>query len=344
MKISLSIILLCFLLTTEAISQNVNWKVDIFSFFDNTEFGHSLIQIPQTMSGTQLAPELGISWDAVHRVSVGINLLHEFGSAKAIDKFYPTAYYEFDKKPFRFIMGAFPRRYVLEKYPRIFFQDSITYYRPNINGIFWEIHNDQNYFNLWLDWTSRQSPAMREAFFMGLSGKYNFGIFYFQHFGYMFHFAGIMNPVIDEALHDNGLFLTSAGVDLNELTILDKLNVNAGWVAGLERARSEQTGWLKHNGLLIEARVEYKKVGIFNSFYTGGSQMAFYSDHSNELYWGDPVYRAKTYNRSDLYINFISNKIVNINLTYSLHFVENRIYHEQLLKASFNLNNFSFLK
>ena len=340
MKISLWIILLCFLLTTEAISQNVNWKVDIFSFFDNTEFGHSLVQIPQTMAGTQLAPELGLSWDSVHMANAGVNLLHEYGSGKVIDKFYLTAYYEFDKKPFRFIMGAFPRSYAIEKYPRIFFQDSITYYRPNINGIFWEIHNNKNYFDLWLDWTSRQSPTKHEAFFMGFSGKYNMGIFYLQHFGYMFHFAGVMKPVVDEALHDNGLFLTSAGVDLNGMTIFDKLNVNAGWVAGLERARSEQTGWLKHNGLLIEARVEYKKVGIFNSFYKGGSQMSFYSEHSNELYWGDPIYRAKTYNRSDLYINFISNKIVNVRLTYSLHFAENRIYHEQSLKASFNLNNF----
>lgn len=340
MKASLWIFLLCFLLTTKTIAQDINWKVDLFSFFDNTEFGRSKVQVPQTMAGTQLAPEFGIRWDSLHSVSVGVNLLHEFGSNKAIDKFSPTAYYEFNRKQFRFLMGAFPRNYVIEKYPRIFFQDSITYYRPNINGIFWEVHKNQNYFNVWLDWTSRQSPTRHEAFFMGFSGKYNIGVFYLQHFGYMFHFAGVMNPVVQEALHDNGLFLTSAGVDLAGMTIFDKLNVNAGWVAGLEDARSEQTGWLKHYGLLVEARVEYKGVGIFNSFYKGASQMAFYNDHSNELYWGDPIYRAKTYNRSDLYINFIHNKVVNLKLVYSLHFVENTMYHEQSLKATFNLNNF----
>ena len=102
MKASLWIFLLCFLLTTKAIAQDINWKVDLFSFFDNTEFGRSKVQIPQTMAGTQLAPEFGIRWDSLHRVNVGVNLLHEFGSNKAIDKFYPTAYYEFNRKQFRF--------------------------------------------------------------------------------------------------------------------------------------------------------------------------------------------------------------------------------------------------
>jgi hypothetical protein len=340
MKILFRIILFFLLLTTEGISQKVNWKVGLFSFFDNTEFGNSLVQIPQTMAGVQLAPEIGITWDTVHRVNAGVNLLHEFGSDMAVDKLYPTAYYEFNKRPFSFIMGAFPRIYAIEKYPRIFFQDSITYYRPNMNGIFWEIHNSRDYLNLWLDWTSRQSPTMHEAFFMGFSGKYNMGIFYIQHFGYMFHFAGVMDPVVDEALHDNGLFLTSAGIDLAGKSFFDKLELNAGWVIGLDRARSDQTGWLAHNGLLVEARAEYKRIGIFNSFYTGDSQMSFYNDHSNELYWGDPIYRAETYNRSDFYINFINNKIVSTKFVYSLHFAENTVYHEQSLKVFFNLNNF----
>jgi hypothetical protein len=340
MKISFWALLFCVFFTSEAIAQDIIWKAYVFNFFDNTEFGRSRIQIPQTMAGTQFAPELGIKWDSVHSVNAGVNLLHEYGSGNAIDKFYPVAYYFFDKKPFRFIMGAFPRSYVLEKYPRIFFQDSTSYYRPNINGLLWEIHKEKNYFNVWLDWTSRQSPVKHETFFMGWSGRYNLGIFYIQHFGYMFHFAGVMHPVVEEPLHDNGMLLTSAGITLDKITIFDKLDLNAGWVVGLEDARALNTGWLKHNALLVETRVEYKKVGIFNSFYKGAGQMTYYSTLSNQLYWGDPIYRAKTYNRSDLYINFINNKVVNVKFIYSLHFAEDRMYHEQSLKASFNLNNF----
>lgn len=339
-KIPLLILLLNLFLNKEVIPQKINWKAEIYSFFDNTEFGRSKFQIPQTMAGTRIAPEIGLRLDSNNRISGGVNLLHEFGSNKTVDDLALTAYYEFDKKPFRFMMGAFPRNYVLEKYPRIFFQDSLKYYRPNINGLFWEIHKNSNYLNVWLDWTSRQTQARHEAFFMGFSGKLNYGIFYIQHFGYMFHFAAVMKPVVDEALHDNGLFLTSAGIDLSEKTGLNKLDFNIGWVAGLERARSELPGWQKHNGLLFESRIEYKIIGLFNSFYSGGSQMKFYNDHGNELYWGDPIYRATTYNRSDFYINFIRIEKVRVRLSYSLHFTENRIYHEQSLTASFDLNKF----
>jgi hypothetical protein len=340
-KMKNGILLLIFLLiTTTGISQEKLWKVDIFSFFDNTEFRHSAVQIPQTMSGIRFAPELGLSWDSVHNVDIGINVLHEFGSKKAIDNFSPVIYYTFDKAPFRFYMGAFPRKNAVEEYPRIFFQDSISYYRPDINGLFWEFYRNNNYINVWLDWTSRQSQTIRETFFMGFAGRYNLGFLYLQHFGYMFHFAGKKNPIADEPLHDNGLFLTSLGLDFAKATNFEKLEANAGWVVGLERSRGDQTGWFFEPGILLEAKIEYKGIGIFNSFYKGHSQMKYYNIHTNELYWGDPVYRAKTYNRSDMYINFLNNNTVNIKFIYSLHFVENKVYSEQLLKVIFDLNNF----
>ncbi len=326
--------------SNDCLSQEKKWQVGLFSFFDNTEFGQSSVKIPQTMSGVHFLPEVGLSWESTHSVNVGFDLLYEFGSSDPIDYFYPTAYYSFDKKPFRFLMGAFPRKATLDNYPRLFFQDSISYYRPNINGLFWEYRKDQGYLNLWLDWTGRMSKTTREAFFMGLSGKYNPGILYIQHFAYMYHFAGYKDPSVDEPYHDNGMLLTSFGIDLSGKTALTRLDANAGWAVGLDRSRADQTGWIVHNGILVETTVEYKFIGIFNSFYKGDEQMEFYNDHGNDLYWGDPVYRAGTYNRADLYVNFIKNKIVSTRFTYSLHFMESKVYHEQMLKVSFNINNY----
>jgi hypothetical protein len=283
MKSPLRIILLFFLISAEGISQKPTWNVGLYPFFDNTEFGHSAIQIPQTMAGVRFAPGVGLQFDSIQSINIGINILHEFGSDKAIGDFFPTAYYEFDKKPFRFLMGAFPRKFALERYPRIFFQDSLTYYRPNINGILWEYSRKQLLLSLWLDWTSRQSHEMHEAFFMGFSGKFKPGVFYVQQFTYMFHFAGKMNPVIDEALHDNGVLLTSAGLDFSGKTIFDRLEINGGWIVGLDRARSDGTGWIVHHGFLSEAMIEYKQIGLFNTFYSGEGQMYYYNDHDNEL-------------------------------------------------------------
>jgi hypothetical protein len=338
-KSTLCILITLILFSSETYSQKKDWRVDVFSFFDNTEFGRSAVKIPQTMAGVIVAPEAGVVWDTLNKVNIGVNLLHEFGSPKAIDRFYPTAYFESVRGPLRFMMGAFPRSRAIENYPRLFFQDSIAYYRPNINGIFTEYRKGENYFNVWLDWTGRQSKTVNEEFFIGFSGRYKYGIFYLQHYGAMFHYAGKMDPVVEEPLHDNLLFLTSAGIDLAGKTCFSKLEANAGWVIREERSRLENSGWISSNGFLVETRVEYKCLGLFNTFYKGDNMMHYYSELGNKLYWGDPAYRSKSSDRADLYIRFLNSKTVSLDLTYSLTFMESRVYHEQMLKLIVNLNS-----
>jgi hypothetical protein len=319
-------------------AQEIVWKANVRSFFDNTEFGGSQVQMPQTMAGVHLAPELGLSLKGKHRIFAGIDLLHEYGSNKAVDFYDPVIYYEFAGQPFRFYAGAIPRRLVLDRYPRMFFQDSIANYRPTINGVFWEYGANDSYANVWLDWASRQTHTRHESFFMGWSGRYRHGLFYAQHFGYMFHFAGMMAPEIRESIHDNGLILSSIGIDLAGKTGFEKLETNIGWSMGIERDRGIGV-WHKPQGILSEIKVEYGGVGVFNTYYKGDNQQAYYSDHGNELYWGDPIYRSKEYDRMDLYISFIQTEAVKLRFIYSLHLTEKQLYHEQAFYATFNLDN-----
>jgi hypothetical protein len=334
------LVLLAFIsFATLCFSQKLEWGVALTPFFDNTEFGGSKAEIDQTMAGTRLAPEIGMSFDTIHRVHVGVALLQEFGSTKTVDSYYPIAYYEYNLAPFKFCMGAFPRDSVTGDYPRVFFQDSIGYYRPLINGLVWKIYNNHSHMKVWLDWTGRQSETKREAFFMGWAGKTQKGVLYLQHFGYMFHYAKMKNAPDSQYIHDNGLALTSVGIDLAKKTGFEKLNIDAGWLLGLEDDRGT-SGWLKHNALMVQANVEYKGLGISNSFYYGAKQMAFYKEENNSLYWGEPIYRNSNYNRTDLYIKFIESDNVNIKFVYTLHAAEGTVYHEQGLYASFNLNNY----
>jgi len=326
-----------FFFPIEGFSQEIGWRTKISYFFDNSEFAHSDVIIPQTMSGVHLAPELVFEYDSLHSIVAGADLLHEFGSDGFIDKLTPTAYYQFKKEDFRFVMGAFPRGMVLEKYPRFFFQDSIGYYRPNMNGLALVYDNKTLKGNLWLDWASRQSYTDREAFFVGFSGEYNRGIIFAKNFSYMYHFAGVMEPTHFEALHDNILSITSIGVDLSGLTFVDQLSVSAGWAVGLDRARSGGSDWLAHNGLYCEIAASYRWVGVLNSLYIGSPQMYYYGIYNNELYWGDPFYRAGSYNRTDLYINFLDRDFGTIKLLYSLHVCEGELYQQQVLKLSFNI-------
>lgn len=295
--------------------------------------------MPQTMAGVRFAPEIGLAWDSIHRIHVGINALHEFGSNMGIDAVSPIAYYQYDRAPFRFYMGAFPRETAVGNYSRFFFQDSISYYRPNINGILWQIYNKKANFDVWLDWTGRQSPTAHETFYIGMAGRYKMGLLYLQHMGYMFHYAGVMNPAVPEALHDNGMYLTSIGIDLAKKTGFEKLDINFGWAVGVEDARGE-VEWQKHNGFMMDTKIEYRGIGILNSFYKGAGQMSFYADHGANLYWADPIYRASTYNRTDLYLRMFQSEKLKIKFEYSLHFVENKVYHEQSLKVTANINNY----
>ncbi|MDR2474651.1 MAG: hypothetical protein LBD45_02220 [Bacteroidales bacterium] len=320
-------------------AQELLWKAGVYSFFDNNEFSGSSVQTSQTMAGVHLAPEVGIAWNRKFRVLVGIDLMHELGSEKMFAFCDPVIYCEMDAKPFRFRMGAFPRKDVLEKYPRMFIQDSIANYRPVMQGFFWEHYSDIHFMNIWLDWTGRQSETTREAFFMGWSGKYQLGIAYAQHFGYMRHFAFSLKHDDSESLHDNGLLLTSLGVDLASLAEFEKLDVNVGWSVGLERDREDRL-WHRPQGFLSELKVEYRGLGLFNTYYKGNRQQFFYEKHRSNLYWGDPIYRSSEYNRSDIYIQFLKNKAMDIKFIYSLHFTEKNIYHEQALYATFDMNNF----
>ena len=340
MKNSCIIVLFLVILKVPAFSQELLYQVGLHSFFDNNEFAKSSIGASQTMAGVHIAPQIGVGLDNKSRIFAGIDAMHEFGSDKTFGYHDLIAYYELDNKPFRFYIGAFPRQLALDKYPRFFFQDSINNYRPVMNGLFWEIYSQKgSYMNIWLDWTSRQTYTKHEAFFMGWSGRYNWNVLYGQHFGYMYHYATSKDPAAHTYVHDNGRLWTALGVDLSSKTPLDILDINAGWAVGLERDRGTGAGWIYPQGILSEIKAEYRGVGVFNTFYRGGSQDKFYDEYGNQLYWDDKLYRAKQYDRLDGYIYFLKTNNITLKFIFSLHFLESRMFTEQQFYATFDLDN-----
>ncbi|MCU0457363.1 MAG: hypothetical protein MUE74_13785 [Bacteroidales bacterium] len=342
-KLSLTLFL-SILIVFRLASQDFFWKASLFSFFDNLEFAGSEVKKSQTMAGVMAAPEIGLKWDSAHSIAGGVSIIHEFGSQDVFDKIYPIAYYQYNSLPFTFLMGAFPRTLAGENYPRMFFQDSVGYYRPNINGLFFQYHPRRGYVNAWLDWTGRQSETVREAFFIGICGRYWYRNLYASHHSYMFHYASRLDPVIHQPLHDNMLFLTSLGWDLSQSTSLTKLDLNAGWVLSLERERTGNAGWISGNGILVELCAEYNFAGILNTLYIGKEMMSFYGEHGNRLYWGDPVYRAGNHDRLDMYIKFLRRERTDIRLTWSVHVMEGLVYNEQMLKVSIDIQKPGRLK
>jgi len=321
-------------------SQDILYKIGLHNFFDNNEFAGCPVGFSQTMAGVHFAPQIGLGLDSVHRIFVGVDAMHEYGSTQAIGYYDPIAYYEYAGKVFRFDMGAFPRAMALDKYPLFFIQDSINNYRPIMNGVFWEFTpQDGDYINTWLDWTSRQTYTRRETFYAGWSGRYHWKVLYGQHFGYIYHFASNANPDDHTPVHDNGRIWTALGVNLASKTPFDKLDFNAGWAVGLERDRAAIDKWIALQGLLLELRVEYRGIGIFNTFYRGASQYKYYDAYGSQLYWGDRLYQATHYDRLDMYVTLMKTSNVFLKFSFTLHFVDSGMFAEQQFTATYDLDN-----
>jgi hypothetical protein len=326
---------------SQDLSKNIEWNVDMFGFADNREY-RGTVQIPQSMMGSRVAPGIGIVWDEYNHIRIGVDGLHEFGSNNGIDNLTYTAYYLYDWKPFKLYFGDFPRKYALSNFPKAFFYDSLMYYRPNINGLFWQYEKKQNNFSVFLDWTSRQTDTRRETFIIGASGYYQKGVFFAEFQDYMSHHAGtaIWDP--NDHIHDNGLFHADLGLDFREQTGLDTLYINAGVLQGEERRRGdESTGWQTPTGVMIEGNISWQGFGIKNTFYSGQGLMVYYKtpDNTQQLYWGDPFYQAKLYNRTDLSWHLIKSNRVNASFILSFHYVQNIISQQQQFLVTINLDN-----
>jgi hypothetical protein len=71
--------------------------------------------------------------------------------------------------------------------------DTLRYYRPNVEGLLTRFKNSHFTETVWIDWVSRQTNVDREQFLFGFSGKYQpslDGPFYVSHYFFLLHDAG----------------------------------------------------------------------------------------------------------------------------------------------------------
>lgn len=332
MRIKLIFIVL-FFITLRISAQEVEGSLDLHTFADNREYAKSS-RFSQTIFGVRLSPELGLLLDSAHRIRVGFNALHEFGSSKFTDKIEPVVYYEFDKQNWNFYMGVFPRHKLLSDYPRAVLADTFNYYRPNVEGMLLKYENQYWRQLLFIDWTSRQTATDRENFIFGLSGRFKKGLFFVSHYAMMLHNAGPAIPIPGDHLEDNGALAVKAGLDLSGRTFLDSLTVNVGGLMSFERVRTIG-GWNTPKGLLLELQMEYRRFGVTNSFYNG---------ERHSIKYGDQFYTAKTYNRTDLSWRPKLYRGLEGQFTLSFHFLEGVIDSQQAFGIRYSISGSKSLR
>lgn len=313
--------------TLPGFAQQLEGNLNLHSFMDNREYAHSN-RFSQTIFGTRFSPEVGLLVDSVHRIRIGLNALHEFGSSKFTTKVDPVIYYQYEKKNWDFLIGAFPRHNLLDDYPRAIFKDTLAYFRPNVEGMLVKLNTGRGHQTIWIDWTSRQTDIDRETFLFGLSGIYKPGILFLSHYAMMFHNAGPGIDIPGDHIQDNGAAAVKLGFDLSHKTFLDSLTFNTGALMSFERTRSIG-GWSTPVGLLLEMHAGYKQFGLTNSFYTG---------QGHNLIYGDGFYTARNYNRADFTYTPIRYKNIEGQFIFSFHFLEGVIDNQQAFSLRYNLS------
>ena len=262
-------------------------------FLDNHEY-KDFIDRSHTYSGTRTELDLGLNLDSLHHFIVGVNAIHEFGAIPFFLKVDPVAYYKFESKSWLFNAGEFPRKGLIDNYPRAMLNDTLQYYRPNVEGLLARYQNHHFMETGWIDWVSRQTNTEREQFLFGAEGKYLpwlSGPFYITHFFFLEHNAGAAILLPNDHIQDNGAAQIRLGLDFTKKQhLLDSLSFEAGVMASLERTRGVD-GLQTPKGFVSSIYASFGHFAAYNEYYIGqGSNINF----------GDSFYSKHFYNRLDL--------------------------------------------
>ena len=321
-------------------SQEFKWNTELNFFFDNTEFAKSKFAIDQTMAGVALTQEFGWKFDNKHYIMGGVDAMKSLGGEKIVNDFHFLAYYQLKDENTLFKVGSFHRHDLLDDYSNFFFQDSISFYKHTMEGIYFMKGNETQFMKLWLDWTGLQSETERESFLVGASGFKKFGKLFFTDFqSYMFHYATTRPNPIGFTVTDNLQAQLSVGLNYANNSGVNKLLVSAGVLSGFERDRVDMQNYGTPTGGVARLDFDYRGFGTENLFYYGQQRMILYYRHTNNMYWGNPFLRSSTYIQNKLYWNFINTDYVKGQLAARTHYSEGKIYVEQLLTLSASINN-----
>lgn len=315
------LVILPVLITFWANSQNFEYQVLFEGIGDNREyFNH--IAYPQTILGARGAFEIGVKFEN-HRLRGGLSQLQEFGSDIDAQKPKLTLYYQFKNEQNEFLFGAFPRRDKID-FPLAMLTDTLLYYRPNIEGIFDEIHWDWGHQNLFIDWISRQTDFNSEIFTAGTSGEIFSNNLFLQNYILLTHDAV---PIIEDPqyqIEDYIGFALQAGIRTSEDSKFYGY-LKVGVLSSNFRERDISYVFQNATSFLAETKVKYKNFGLKSVLSSGGSHRFAY---------GDLFYRAKNYWRTDLIWYFINHEKVKANFNYSFHIINwNDLNQQQQLSV-----------
>ncbi|MFZ5941851.1 MAG: hypothetical protein ACOYXB_14880 [Bacteroidota bacterium] len=302
-------------------AQVPDWYLRFDQIMDNREYFTDYAW-PQTILGARLNAGATFSRDSVHFLSAGLNYMYEYGGKLNGVPLTADLFYHYRGKHLKMWFGSFPRRDKLD-YPLVLLNDTLNYYRPNIEGglVRWE--GEAGYLQAWADWTSRQTEVVKETFLAGMEGLVRKGIWLASGHIYMYHRASTVNNVTHEPIRDNGGGALFTGLDLSRNCPLDHLVLDGGIVGSYDRVRPDPYGFAW--GGMLRLKAEYRFIGL---------QMVYYRGDPQVLAYGDTFYRSGNYLRSDIYFRLFRKFGLDARAGLSLHLAGGDLNNSQQLLIS----------
>ncbi len=322
------IVLLLFILnlfSLKSLAQTFEWSTGFQGFFDNREYFNEF-SFDQTIFGARVFADAGFALDDHNRFRAGLNYLYEFGSKGDIIPPDITLYYNAQKGPMKFYIGAFPRMALIH-HPLILLTDTLNYYRPNVEGMYVEFKKGWFTHNLWIDWTGRQTADRRETFLLGGTGHFGNKLLFYEHNFIMYHFAAPAIPIPDDHLRDNGGITAVLGLNLSSRVPIDSAVISSGVAISYDRLRNvydtrTAAGWYS------ELTLVHKGFGIHGICYLGDA---------HTLLYGDRLYSSTSYQRIDLSYSRSNGSRITGKVQFSFHIVPGALDYSQLFVVYINL-------
>jgi hypothetical protein len=327
--------LFCFL-TWSLVAQRADWSLSLNHFFDNTEFEGSSYQRPQTMAGVWLKPALSLELDSFSRIHAGINLLKEYGTPTWNDDIDLVSYYDYHRDRLNFQVGSFPREDVTRSFSRMFFQDSLLYYRPTMTGLWFHTGNSLSEAGLFMDWTGKKAGVEHEAFFIGAMGAYSHGMIFSSAQALLRHHAASQ---FVRGVQESAFCQVSLGLNLTQLSLLDTLTLQAGYLTSFQRDRTRVADWSVNIGLSTELKAGWRQLSLISTWYFGSGMMPEQARLGNSIYWGDPFYNGSLYGRTDVMYDFFKQDLLKLRVVLSHHYSEKQHFFEQSLVGCISIDS-----
>ncbi len=302
-----------------ALSREPEYNFSFKQIFDNREY-FSRYAFAQTIFGARLNGSLLFEIDTVHSFAAGVSYLYEHGSTLLRVDPQPVLYYSYATPHLNMAFGSFPRHERLT-FSHAFLNDTLRYYRPNVEGAWISYEEGALEVSGFIDWTGRVSEQQREQFLAGLDSRVELQGFYMKGSVIMFHNAKSYNGADSIPLQDNGIFSVLLGYAHESVAIPFTIKTSVGYLSSYNRYRPED--FSIGRGMIFNADLRYKIVGLDGVYYSGTPIVFGY---------GDPFYSSGNYGRIDLFADPFRHPRIESRIGWSFHMVHGEgIHHSQQL-------------